>query len=217
MYDEAMVNIEKNLLQTSKHGLKYFGDYINNRVEHKMDHLACFIGGLYGLSAPHAADPAHYTSLAEEITHTCHQSYTKTPTKLGPESFRFSDSIEAVGTRPNDKSYLLRPETVESYFIMWRMTKNPMYREWGWEAAHAIETYCHAENGYSGVKDVYQDAPVPDDVQQSYFLAETLKYLYLLFSDDEALNLEDWVLNTEAHLLPVQKTRNLTASLGGML
>ena len=30
--------------------------------------------------------------------------------------------------------YILRPETFESYFIMWRLTKDPKYREWGWEA-----------------------------------------------------------------------------------
>lgn len=37
----------------------------------------------------------------------------------------------------------------------------------------------------------------------SYFLAETLKYLYLLFLDDDILPLEKWVFNTEAHPLPV--------------
>lgn len=37
----------------------------------------------------------------------------------------------------------------------------------------------------------------------SYFLAETLKYLYLLFLDDDIVPLEKWVFNTEAHPLPV--------------
>lgn len=34
---------------------------------------------------------------------------------------------------------------------------------------------------------------------ESFFLAETLKYLYLLFSDDSLLPLDEWVFNTEAH------------------
>ena len=34
----------------------------------------------------------------------------------------------------NFSQYILRPETFESYFIMWRLTKDPKYREWGWEA-----------------------------------------------------------------------------------
>ena len=43
-----------------------------------------------------------------------------------------------------------------------------------------------------------------DDVQQSFFLAETLKYLYLIFSDDDLVPLDKWVFNTEAHLLPIE-------------
>ena len=38
-----------------------------------------------------------------------------------------------------------------------------------------------------------------DDVQQSFFLAETLKYLYLLFSDDDLIDLKHWVFNTEVN------------------
>ena len=37
----------------------------------------------------------------------------------------------------------------------------------------------------------------------SFFLAETLKYLYLLYADDTLLPLDQWVFNTEAHPLPV--------------
>ncbi len=36
----------------------------------------------------------------------------------------------------------------------------------------------------------------------SFFLAETLKYLLLLFGDDGVLPLTDYVFNTEAHPLP---------------
>jgi mannosidase alpha-like ER degradation enhancer 2 len=38
----------------------------------------------------------------------------------------------------------------------------------------------------------------------SYFLTETLKYLYLLFAPDETLDLKQVVLNTEAH--PLRRT-----------
>ena len=42
------------------------------------------------------------------------------------------------------------------------------------------------------------------DKQESFFLAETLKYLYLLFDDkQEMFPLDKWVFNTEAHPLPV--------------
>ena len=37
----------------------------------------------------------------------------------------------------------------------------------------------------------------------SWFLAETLKYLYLLFDDTDSFKLDEWVFNTEGHPLPV--------------
>ena len=43
-----------------------------------------------------------------------------------------------------------------------------------------------------------------DDMMQSFFLAETLKYLYLLFSPSTVIPLDEWVFNTEAH--PVRIT-----------
>ena len=53
--------------------------------------------------------------------------------------------------------------------------------------------------GYSGVKDVYASSAQQDDVQQSFFFAETLKYLFLIFSDDSVLPLDKYVFNSEAH------------------
>jgi mannosyl-oligosaccharide alpha-1,2-mannosidase len=67
----------------------------------------------------------------------------------------------------------------------------------------AIKKHCEVGVGFSGIRDV-DNVPVQhDDVQQSFFLAETLKYLYLLFSDDSLIPLDRWVFNTEAHPLPV--------------
>jgi len=58
---------------------------------------------------------------------------------------------------------------------------------------------------------VYSVPPQQDDVQQSFFLAETLKYLYLLFSPDDVVPLDRWVLNTEAHPLPILRSTIATA------
>jgi mannosyl-oligosaccharide alpha-1,2-mannosidase len=106
--------------------------------------------------------------------------------------------------KANERYYILRPETIESYFVMWRLTHDQKYRDWGWEAVQALETHCKAPGGYSGIKNVYHANVLKDDVQQSFFLAETLKYLYLLFSDDELISLDEWVFNTEAHPLPIK-------------
>lgn len=206
MFDEAATDIEEMLIQKSASGLTYIAEWKYGRLEHKMDHLACFAGGMYGLAAEMEKDKNsdRWMNIAKGITHTCHESYDRTDTKLGPEAFRFSDAVEARALKQNERYYILRPETVESYFLMWRLTKDPKYREWGWEMVQALDKHCKVDGGYSGIRNVYQVGGNKDDVQQSFFLAETLKYLYLLFSDDDLISLNQWVFNTEAHPLPVR-------------
>lgn len=61
---------------------------------------------------------------------------------------------------------------------MWRLTHDQKYRDWGWDAVLALDKYCRSPNGFSGLKNVYAEEPTQDDVQQSFFLAETLKVRY---------------------------------------
>ncbi|XP_008278822.1 mannosyl-oligosaccharide 1,2-alpha-mannosidase IA isoform X1 [Stegastes partitus] len=205
MYYGALEAIEANLVQKSPGGLTYMAEWRGGILDHKMGHLACFSGGMIGIGADDGAPEKrqHYLDLAAEITHTCHESYTRSATKLGPEAFRFDGGAEATATRLSDRYYILRPEVIESYMYMWRLTHDPKYREWGWEAVEALEQHCRVEAGFSGIRDVYTMTVSHDNMQQSFFLSETLKYLYLLFSDDDLLPMEDWVFNTEAHPLPI--------------
>ncbi|KAM9806563.1 mannosyl-oligosaccharide 1,2-alpha-mannosidase IA isoform X1 [Syngnathus typhle] len=205
MYYNALEAIENNLVQKSPGGLTYMAEWRGGILDHKMGHLACFSGGMIGIGADDGAPDKrqHYLDLAAEVTHTCHESYDRSATKLGPEAFRFDGGAEATATRLSDRYYILRPEVIESYMYMWRLTHDPKYREWGWEAVEALERHCRVESGFSGIRDVYTLADSHDNMQQSFFLSETLKYLYLLFSDDDLLPSEDWIFNTEAHPLPV--------------
>jgi hypothetical protein len=100
---------------------------------------------------------------------------------------------------------LQRPETVESLFYLWRATGDPKYREWGWLIFQAFEKYTRVEHGYASIDSVrHPQNPGYRDKMETFYLAETLKYLYLLFSDDDALlPLDKFVINTEAHPLPV--------------
>uniref|UniRef100_A0A8C5Y083 alpha-1,2-Mannosidase n=1 Tax=Microcebus murinus TaxID=30608 RepID=A0A8C5Y083_MICMU len=204
MYYEALEAIETYLLNVSPGGLTYIAEWRGGILDHKMGHLACFSGGMIALGAEDAKEEkrAHYRELAAQITKTCHESYARSDTKLGPEAFWFNSGREAVATHLSESYYILRPEVVESYMYLWRQTHDPIYREWGWEVVMALEKHCRTEAGFSGIQDVYNSTPNHDNKQQSFFLAETLKYLYLLFSEDDVLSLEDWVFNTEAHPLP---------------
>ncbi|TFK74962.1 glycoside hydrolase family 47 protein [Pluteus cervinus] len=100
-------------------------------------------------------------------------------------------------------SYLLRPETVESLFILWRVTGDVKWRHRGWKIFEAIERETKTPSGYGSPRSVGRSPAPLDDNMPSYFLAETLKYLYLLFNDEELIPLDRWVFNTEAHPFPV--------------
>ncbi|NXT08218.1 MA1C1 mannosidase, partial [Prunella fulvescens] len=208
MYDDALEAIEKHLVKKSAGGLTYIAEWRGGILDHKMGHLACFSGGMIALGAEHGTGDRRqrHMELAAEITSTCHESYTRSDTRLGPEAFRFEAGSEAMATRLSERYYILRPEVVESYMYLWRLTHEPKYRLWGWEVVQALEKYCRVEAGFSGIRDVYTTTPSHDNMQQSFFLAETLKYLYLLFCEDDVLSLEDWVFNTEAHPLPINHT-----------
>lgn len=210
MYNEAIDAIDKHLVQKSQSGLVYLADMRYGRLEHKMGHLACFSAGMFGLGAKtNAHDEKRaekYLKLGGDLAHTCHESYARTATKIGPEVFWFTGDLDAQIGRRNERYYILRPEVIEGWFYMWRLTKDPKYRQWAWDAVEAIQKHCFVPGGtgYSGISNVDSNETTLDDVQQSFWLAETLKYLYLIFSNDDLVSLDTWVFNTEAHPLPIR-------------
>jgi mannosyl-oligosaccharide alpha-1,2-mannosidase len=62
------------------------------------------------------------------------------------------------------------------------------YQEWGWEVFQSIEKYCKTKYGYGSLKNVEQPDSV-EDRMESFFLAETMKYLYLLFDPDSEIDI----------------------------
>jgi hypothetical protein len=98
--------------------------------------------------------------------------------------------------------YQLRPEIIESAFYLQRRTHDPRYREMGRVFLRDLESHCRTDAGYAAISDVRTMAQ--RDRMESYFLAETLKYLYLLFAPEDTLRLDEVTLNTEAH--PLRRT-----------
>ena len=167
-------------------------------------HLACFGGGLLGLGARFLGGHASDIGMARSVTEMCADAYAATPTGLGPESMRVEadGSLRKTSSR-SEQRYHLRPETIESLFVLYRTTGDERYRERGWELFQAIQRHCRVDAGYVGLKSVWRvpdgDPANMDDYMPSFFIGETLKYFFLLFSDDDLIPLEDWVFNTEAH------------------
>lgn len=94
----------------------------------------------------------------------------------------------------NSYKYTLRPEAIESVFVMFRLTGDNYWREKGWNMFQAVVKYTTTELANSDIDDVTAEAPQFEDQMESYWLAETLKYYYLLFSDPGLVSLDDFVL-----------------------
>ena len=102
-------------------------------------------------------------------------------------------------TNISGRRYMLRPEAIESVFYMYRITGDMHWREVGWNMFRSVEYYTKSPHGYSTIDDITLDDPHLQDSEESFWLAETLKYFYLLFDDPAKWSLDEWVLNTEAH------------------
>jgi hypothetical protein len=119
--------------------------------------------------------------------------YMWTTFKLEPEEFNFRTG------RVTDPSYPLRPENIESCFYLYRQTKDQEYLRMGQRMIGDILSKCRTEAGYAEIKNV--KSLKLSDSMESFFLAETLKYAYLLFAPENTLDLSKVVFNTEAHPL----------------
>jgi mannosyl-oligosaccharide alpha-1,2-mannosidase len=97
-------------------------------------------------------------------------------------------------TNIDDRKYILRPEAIESVFIMWRVTGDSYWRDQGWKMFTAIQTYTQTEYGNSAIRDVQSTFPLFSDSMESFWLSETLKYFFLLFSEPKVVSLDEWVL-----------------------
>jgi ER degradation enhancer, mannosidase alpha-like 2 len=115
---------------------------------------------------------------------------------IEPEDFDYKKN-EAAGVR-----YFLNPEIIESAYYLYRKTDDPRYLEMGKVFLNSLKTYCRVDAGYAELKSVITKEK--SDRTETYFYAETMKYLYLLFAPKATLDLDRTILNTEAH--PIRRT-----------
>ncbi|KAI1490996.1 endoplasmic reticulum mannosyl-oligosaccharide 1,2-alpha-mannosidase [Biscogniauxia mediterranea] len=196
-------------------------------LDEETEHLACYIGGTYAL-AGRLLGAKEYVNIGEKLALGCVYGYKSFPTGMMPERVNmvacesiedcrwnetrfdkekikrkeWKDHLPLGFTTAKDPRYILRPEAIESVFILYRITGDPAWQEIGWDMFTSIVNGTKTETGtHAAVQDVTRatdDLP-KDDYMESFWLAETLKYFYLLFSTPDVINLNDYVLNTEAH------------------
>ena len=97
--------------------------------------------------------------------------------------------------------YPLRPENIESAYYLFHYTKDPRYLEMGRKYFESLIEFCRNDVAYAALASVQTKKQV--DAMQSFFLAETLKYCYLLFADEKTIDFDKTLFNTEAHPLKI--------------
>lgn len=100
-----------------------------------------------------------------------------------------------------DPQYNLRPETIESMFMLYRVTGREDLLDTAWEMFETIQNATRVENGNAGIIDVTDDQSETghNDLMESYWMAQTLKYFYLMFSSPDVLSLDEYVFNSAGH------------------
>ncbi|EPE03349.1 glycoside hydrolase family 47 protein [Ophiostoma piceae UAMH 11346] len=163
-----------------------------------------------------SAKPASQTQLDGDGDDDDDKALVTPPMPRKPESHEeyVKSRIERDNLQPgfmtiNDRRYILRPEAIESVWYMYRITGDPSWQAKGWRMFEAVIRATRTDAGHSAIGDVTRRPQTPSegadstpakmDNMESFWLAETLKYFYLLFTPPDVISLDEYVLNTEAH------------------
>ncbi|PON40157.1 Glycoside hydrolase [Parasponia andersonii] len=119
-----------------------------------------------------------------------------------PEGF----NLASLSVQYGQKSYPLRPELMESTYWLYKATRDPRYLDAGRDMVASLQYGARCSCGYCHISDV--EFHKQEDHMESFFLAETVKYLWLLF--DLAVGPDNlvengpykYIFSTEGHILP---------------
>ncbi|KAG6102001.1 hypothetical protein E4U30_000394 [Claviceps sp. LM220 group G6] len=229
LFFRPMVPLEDDILIAGNVDVSDDGE---TPLDPESGHLVCFIGATMALGGRLLGQPGHVETGAK-LAKGCAYAYASFPSGMMPETYNMvaceprlasSCSWDEVKwererkkrkqwkphlpkgfTTAKDPRYILRPEAIESIFILYRITGKQEYQEIAWTMFQAVHKASQAKYGHAAISDVtipFEESTKEDnqeDYMESFWLAETLKYYYLIFSPPDLIDLDEFVLNTEAH------------------
>ncbi|KAG6087177.1 hypothetical protein E4U15_008245 [Claviceps sp. LM218 group G6] len=229
LFFRPMVPLEDDILIAGNVDVSDDGE---TPLDPESGHLVCFIGATMALGGRLLGQPGHVETGAK-LAKGCAYAYASFPSGMMPETYNMvaceprlasSCSWDEVKwererkkrkqwkphlpkgfTTAKDPRYILRPEAIESIFILYRITGKQEYQETAWTMFQAVHKASQAKYGHAAISDVtipFEESTKEDnqeDYMESFWLAETLKYYYLIFSPPDLIDLDEFVLNTEAH------------------
>ncbi|KAG6008070.1 hypothetical protein E4U54_008747 [Claviceps lovelessii] len=214
---------------TSRKDLTFLSGYNGKKTNPSSGHLASFAGGNFILGGI-VLNHDKYKNIGIHLTESYYETYLQEAAGIGPEGFRWVDSA-LPANNPNNKPppanqtdfyaragfyttsgyYILRPETMESLYYAYRLTGDRKYQDWAWRAFDKIRQRARVNDAFAELTDVTQaNGGGFVDEMQSFWMAETLKYLYLIFAADGPVHVQgqgsrnEYVYNTECHPVRVR-------------
>ncbi|KAH9408195.1 hypothetical protein TYRP_011862 [Tyrophagus putrescentiae] len=212
-----LLHFRKALTKMTSKGGSFGGDYsgvprlrTGSRPPHRAyiatditKHMAledCTYGGIFALASTiftanryqSKPEPLTLLGLGRALVDTCHRA--------------------ASARRPafRRRRYALTPYLAQTYYLLHRVTGDEAYRRMAWELVVAIEKFCKVV----GTEEQSGGGEPPEhlDVMPPAFLGATLKYLYLIFADDDAgagdekknfrFPVDQWVFTLSGHPIP---------------
>jgi len=183
MWKASIDAVNKYLADDGPAGFWYGQVNMNSgaRVGTDFGALEAFLPGTLALSGD--------LERARRLEESCYKMWTTSG--IEPEELDYSKMKIAYN------GYALRPEIIESAYYLHHFTSDSRYLDMGHAFFDSLMKYCRNEVAYAALSNV--ETKAKRDEMESFFLAETLKYLYLLFSPPQTLDLNKCVFNTEAH------------------
>jgi ER degradation enhancer, mannosidase alpha-like 2 len=188
MWKSSLEAVNKYLADSTRNGLWYGQADMNTgkRIGTRYGALAAFFPALLA-----RAGEVDRAKRLQESSYKMWTGFGVEPDEIDYSTFK--------ALRP---AYPLRPEIMESAYYLYHYTQDSRYLEMASTFIGSLVHYCKTGSGYAGLISV--ETREKEDRMESYFLAETMKYLYLTFAPRETLDLNHVIFNTEAH--PIQRT-----------
>jgi mannosidase alpha-like ER degradation enhancer 2 len=188
MWEDAVSSVTTHVAHRTAEGLWYAVVDMDSgeRLATRFGALHAFFPGVLALSGR--------VGEAADLQASCFAMWNMA--LVEPESFDYTTGeILSPG-------WPLRPEIFESAWYLRLYDDEARYQRMGAALLTDVLRACRVEAGFAHLRDVRTGEL--DDAMESFFLAETLKYAWLLFAPADVLDPQEWVLNTEAH--PLRRT-----------
>lgn len=195
MWIASVAALNKYVAQETPTGLWYGEANMNTgtRTGTEYGALAAFLAGSLALSGD--------LDRARRLQDSNYKLWNLTG--IEPEMIDYS-SMKVRGA-----GYELRPENIESAYYLYYFTHDPRYRRMGLTYFNSIVKYCRTPTAFASLNSV--ESKEQRDDMESYFFAETMKYLYLLLGKTDRIDLSKTVFNTEAHPLNISASPHPTS------